>query len=320
MSRSATAPAVAAPPAFRYRPDIDALRGLAVLAVLITHLDPRLLPGGFSGVDIFFVISGYVVSGSLLAHGHEPPLRRLGGFYLRRIRRLLPNLLACLGLTALAVALLVPPGSSGPSFITATKALFGWSNNQLLGQTDYFAQDAKLNPFLHTWSLGVEEQFYLLFPLLLIVCGFGRRRTLPLLSLLALASLLVSLWWSHSQPSTGFYLMPSRFWELTSGGLLLLAERHGLLGRHGRGRPWRLAGVALLLLGMVAITAGRPLGIAGLLGGLQLQAAAHTAIRALRPRRLGARISGDSSCGDVRSVQRSRSRGSHWIKAPGTSL
>ena len=213
MSRSAAVPAAAAalqpvsPSRFPYRPDIDALRGVAVVAVLITHLDPRLLPGGFSGVDIFFVISGYVVSGSLLAHGHEPPLPRLGGFYLRRLRRLLPNLLACLGVTALAVALLVPPGSTGPAFLTATKALFGWSNNQLLGLTDYFAQDAKLNPFLHTWSLGVEEQFYLVFPLLLILSGFGRRRTLPLLGLIALASLVLSLWWSTSQPSAGFYLM-----------------------------------------------------------------------------------------------------------------
>ena len=257
MSRSGDLPPAASATPFRYRPDIDALRGLAVLAVLITHLDSRLLPGGFSGVDIFFVISGYVVTGSLLAHGHEPPWRRLGGFYLRRIRRLLPNLLACLGLTALAVALLVPPGGSGPAYVTASKALFGWSNNQLLGQTDYFAQDAKLNPFLHTWSLGVEEQFYLLFPLLLILCGFSRRRTLPLLSLLALASLLASLWWSHSQPSAGFYLMPSRFWELASGGLLLLAERNGLLGKHGRGRHWRLAGAALLLLALVGTREGQ---------------------------------------------------------------
>ncbi len=243
--------------AFPYRPDIDALRGVAVLAVLVTHLDPRWLPGGFSGVDIFFVISGYVVCGSLLAHSQEAPLRCLGGFYLRRIRRLLPNLLLCLGLTALAVALLVPPGSSGPALLTATKALFGWSNNQLLGQTDYFAQDAKLNPFLHTWSLGVEEQFYLVFPLLLILSGFGRRRTLPLLALLALTSLLASLWWSQNQPSAAFYLMPSRFWELSSGALLLLAERQGLLNQLGCGRPWRLAGAALLLLALVATREGQ---------------------------------------------------------------
>ena len=94
---------------FSYRPDIDAMRGLAVLAVLIFHLNEAWLPGGFTGVDIFFVISGYVVTGSLLNHASEPLGQRLGGFYLRRIRRLLPNLLLMIGVTSLMVALIVPP-------------------------------------------------------------------------------------------------------------------------------------------------------------------------------------------------------------------
>ena len=157
---------------WRYRPDIDALRGIAVLAVFAYHLDERWLPGGFTGVDVFFVISGYVVSGSLLNHQEQPFWQQLGGFYQRRIRRLVPNLLCNIAVTSLAIALLVPPEESRGLFTTAVKALYGWSNNHLaLGATDYFGLDAHLNPLSHTWSLGVEEQFYLVFPLLLLFLG-----------------------------------------------------------------------------------------------------------------------------------------------------
>ena len=115
---SSVTPVAAAPQAvpatrFRYRPDIDTLRGIAVLAVLIFHLNKAWLPGGFVGVDIFFVISGYVVTGSFLNHATEPLWLRLGSFYLRRIRRLLPNLLLCVGLTSVAVALLIPQYENG---------------------------------------------------------------------------------------------------------------------------------------------------------------------------------------------------------------
>ncbi|PSB35752.1 acyltransferase family protein, partial [Aphanothece minutissima] len=179
---------------FAYRPDIDALRGAAMLAVLVFHLNKDWLPGGFTGVDIFFVISGYVVMGSLLAQAGKPLGPRLGMFYLRRVRRLMPNLLVCLGVTSLGVAMLIPPLESGPYFNVALKALFGWSNNFLMGQIDYFARDADLNPFLHTWSLGVEQQFYLVFPLLMVGIGYGVRRSVPLLAALVVLSLGAS-WW-----------------------------------------------------------------------------------------------------------------------------
>ena len=230
--------AVAVP--FRYRPDIDALRGLAVLAVFIFHLNVDWLPGGFVGVDVFFVISGYVVTGSLLSHGSEPLGPRLGSFYLRRIRRLLPNLLLTLGVTALGVALLIPPSETRGFYLTAVKALYGWSNNHLLqASTDYFGLDSGLNPFVHTWSLGVEEQFYLVFPLLLILLGSGARRTLPLLLALIGLSLAASAWWTQQAPMTAFFLMPSRFWELAIGAALLLAQRRSVRagGPAAQGRP-----------------------------------------------------------------------------------
>ena len=147
-----------------YRPDIDALRGIAVLAVILYHFNEAWLPGGFTGVDVFFVISGYVVTGSLIKHQGESLGAQLGGFYLRRIRRLMPNLLAMVGLTSVAIAVLVPPSETRRMFTAASKSLYGWSNNYFaFNGTDYFAQDANLNPLSHTWSLGVEEQFYLLF-------------------------------------------------------------------------------------------------------------------------------------------------------------
>lgn len=232
-------PPAATPARFRYRADIDALRGIAVLAVILFHLDEAWLPGGFTGVDIFFVISGYVVTGSLLSHTDQRPLAWLGGFYLRRLRRLMPNLLLTLGITSVAVALLVPPSETGPYFLTAVKALYGWSNNHLLARSaNYFALDANLNPFLHTWSLGVEEQFYLVFPLLLALAGSGRRR-LAILGAITLLSLAASLWWTANAPMAAFFLMPSRFWELASGALLLLAQRRGPASPSPpAGQPW----------------------------------------------------------------------------------
>ena len=181
-----------------------------MLAVLVFHLNKGWLPGGFTGVDIFYVISGYVVMGSLLSHGSQALAPRLGNFYLRRVRRLMPNLLVCLAVTSLGVALLIPPLESGPYFIVALKALFGWSNNYLMGQTDYFAQDSDLNPFLHTWSLGVEQQFYLVFPLLMVGIGYGVRRSVPLLAALTVLSLAACWWWTQTAPMAAFFLMPSR--------------------------------------------------------------------------------------------------------------
>jgi peptidoglycan/LPS O-acetylase OafA/YrhL len=237
---------------FRYRPEIDALRGVAVLAVLVFHLNPHWLAGGFVGVDIFFVISGYVVTGSLLNHAHEPLPRRLAGFYLRRVRRLLPNLFACIGVTALATALLVPPRETRGLFTTAVKSLFGWSNNHLVGASkDYFGLDAALNPFVHTWSLGVEEQFYLVFPLLLVLCGFGGRRTLPLLLAGIVLSLGLSLWWTVEAPISAFFLMPSRFWELASGAALLRAQRRRFAEGWPSGPRVQLLGGALLVVALL---------------------------------------------------------------------
>ncbi|MEB3199888.1 MAG: acyltransferase family protein [Synechococcaceae cyanobacterium] len=245
-----------------YRPEIDGLRAIAVLAVIVNHIDPLWLPSGHLGVDIFFVISGCVITGSLA----RQPGRELGdllsGFYARRLRRLVPALLLMVVPTALLICL-VDPHPHG-ALRTGLMALVGLSNLELLQQaTDYFARAAQLNPFTHTWSLGVEEQFYLLFPLLVWSCGLGRRpqgrRRLALaMTLLSLASLIgfVVLW--QRAPASAYFLMPTRLWELGAGCLLQLA----LEGR-GRLEQWlgRLPPLPLAVALLASLTLPRSQGL-----------------------------------------------------------
>lgn len=150
----------------KYRPEIDGLRALAVLAVILNHTQPNLLPSGYLGVDIFFVISGYVITSSLSNTHPESLTDLICDFYSRRIKRLFPALIACVLMTSVFISLLNPQPSE--SLNTGIAALFGGSNLYLLHKaTDYFAASTKLNVFMHTWSLGVEEQFYLFYPILL---------------------------------------------------------------------------------------------------------------------------------------------------------
>ena len=158
----------------RYRPEIDGLRAFAVVAVIINHFNKDLLPGGYLGVDIFFVISGYVITSSLF----ERPSRNfkdfISGFYERRIKRLVPALSVFVLITSIVICLFNPDPQL--SIKTGFTSLWGLSNLYLLKQsTDYFSQSSELNVFTHTWSLGVEEQFYILFPLLIWLSGFGRQ-------------------------------------------------------------------------------------------------------------------------------------------------
>lgn len=234
-----------------YRPEIDGLRAIAVLAVIVNHIEPAWLPSGHLGVDIFFVISGCVITGSLARQPGRSLGDLLAGFYSRRLRRLVPALLLMVIPTALLICL-VDPHPHG-SLRTGLAALVGLSNLELLQQsTDYFARSAQLNVFTHTWSLGVEEQFYLLFPLLVWCCGYGRsssgRRRLALaMALLSLASLIAfALLWERA-PASAYFLMPTRLWEIGAGCLLQLAlEGQGRFHRWLGGLPAAPLAIALL--------------------------------------------------------------------------
>src|SRR5262245_7504491 len=218
-----------------YRPEVDGLRALAVLSVMAYHLRSDVLPGGFLGVDVFFVISGYVISASLMRQPPASLFDLLAGFYARRIKRLLPALLVCVLVTCLLAALFMSPGQSEQkaSLRAGTYALFGLSNVYFYDQaTDYFAGAAALNLFTHTWSLGVEEQFYFMFPALLwAIADRSRKFQATVLSALAVGSFGLFLGSTLAGSSAAYFLMPPRFWEL--GAVCLIALREAWYGQ-----PW----------------------------------------------------------------------------------
>jgi peptidoglycan/LPS O-acetylase OafA/YrhL len=246
-----------------YRPEIDGLRAIAVLAVIIFHFNEHLLPSGFLGVDVFFVISGFVITASLARHQESDWRPFLLGFYARRIKRLIPLLMTCILVTMLVGAFVISPGSDefNATWTTGIAALFGVSNITLQAQqSDYFASSTALNPFTHTWSLGVEEQFYFLFPILVFASGFSRHRpgagrNLGLaLALLSLASLGGWIVMNGRDPGWTFYFFPVRFWELAAGALALLAWRSRSEALAGRGFPLPApAFLVVALLGLLVL-------------------------------------------------------------------
>jgi peptidoglycan/LPS O-acetylase OafA/YrhL len=206
-----------------YRADLDGLRAVAVMSVIAYHLSPRILPGGYLGVDIFFVLSGFLITNVIWREALNEKFS-IARFYERRIRRILPALLALLLVVSLAaVILLLPIDLKG--YAKSVFATLGFAANIYFWMdTNYFAQGAQNKPLLHVWSLGVEEQFYIIFPLLVVFCTRWRRSAmLPITSALVLLSLLANVLAIHlSQQSTAFYLIPTRAWELGAGACLAL--------------------------------------------------------------------------------------------------
>ena len=211
----------------RYRPEIDGLRAFAVITVIINHFNKELLPGGYLGVDIFFVISGFVITSSLYKRPSKNFKDFISGFYERRIKRLVPALSVFVLIMSIAICLFNPEPIT--TLRTGILSLFGLSNLYLLKQsTDYFAQSTELNVFTHTWSLGVEEQFYILFPFLIWFSGFGRqtnngaRNLFLIVGALSIASLIGFLYLYPINQSAAYFLMPTRFWEMAAGCLLFI--------------------------------------------------------------------------------------------------
>lgn len=212
--------------AMRHRPEIDGLRAVAVVPVILFHAEFGWFSGGFVGVDVFFVISGYLIT-SILVEDLAGGRFSIARFYERRARRILPALFFVLACTTAAAWLwMTPPQLEGYARALVAVVLFV-SNIYFWRTDDYFAPAAELNPLLHTWSLAVEEQFYIVFPVLLFVgWRFGARRLLWIAVALSLASLALAQWGSRNAPTPNFFLIPTRAWELGAGAIcaLLLAN------------------------------------------------------------------------------------------------
>jgi peptidoglycan/LPS O-acetylase OafA/YrhL len=245
---------------FSYRADIDGLRGIAVCLVVLFHIFPDFFRNGFLGVDVFFVISGFVVTQSIERNLTEGFRRGLITFYAHRVKRILPALYVNLLVTICLCCLFIPPSDLRSIFKTSASAVAGLSNVALLiARFDYFSPDLSSNPFVHTWSLGAEEQFYLLFPSVLIA-GFYLSRMSSRFTrtrlLLMLAALSVSFW-TYAQfqaPVAAFYNVIARLWELLVGAILYL-ERTAIL-RHVNRRlhaALPVIGAALIMLALVPL-------------------------------------------------------------------
>ena len=197
-----------------FRPEIQGLRGIAVLLVLIYHLDLPIFKGGFIGVDIFFVISGYLIT-AIIINDLEKKQFSILNFYERRARRILPALFFVMA-TCLPIAWVwMQPGQLKDFSESLVAVSLFVSNFLFWSESGYFAAAAEEKPLLHTWSLAVEEQYYLIFPILLIlIWRFGRNRVFWIIILLAIISLLFSEWSWRTAKSSNFFLAPSRAWEL----------------------------------------------------------------------------------------------------------
>lgn len=210
-----------------YRREIDGLRALAVVPVILFHAHVPYLPGGFIGVDIFFVISGFLIT-SLLAEDLAANRYSLAAFYERRVRRILPALYLVLIVTLPPAFLLMLPAQIEDFAASLAAVTVFLSNFFFLSQVGYFSPDAELQPLLHTWSLAVEEQYYLLFPpLLALLWRKGAGWTYAILGLVALASFLLCLWGAVENPGRNFYFTGSRAWELLAGAIAALVLRRG---------------------------------------------------------------------------------------------
>ncbi len=214
----------------KYRPELDGLRALAVIFVIINHFNKQILPSGYLGVDIFFVISGYVITGSLFKRPTKSFKNFIVGFYERRIKRILPALLFFVLITSIIICIFSQ--SPGNSLKTGLSSLFGLSNLYLY-QLDvgYFTLYPDYNAFTHTWSLAVEEQFYMFFPFLIWFSSFSNRsknsfRTLLITIIgLSFSSLILFIHFYPINQSFSYYLMPARFWEISAGCLIFLSSK-----------------------------------------------------------------------------------------------
>ncbi len=232
-----------------YREDIDGLRAIAVLSVILYHFKFTSFGGGYIGVDVFFVISGYLITG-IIAREIEQGRFSFLSFYERRIRRIFPALFVVLLATAVYGLWGLYPTEYKELGGSIASTLAFASNFFFYSLSDYFRPDVEIKPLLHTWSLAVEEQYYLVFPLFLVLAyRYSRRLVVPLIVGIGLVSFALSVWLVRSQPAAAFYLSPPRFWEMLVGSFLALAPLPALRAR------WSREIVSILGLGAILASA-----------------------------------------------------------------
>lgn len=241
----------------KYRPDIDGLRAIAVLSVVIFHAFPKKLPGGFTGVDIFFVISGYLISG-IIYNALKEGRFSFFEFYERRIRRIFPALLLTLLLVLCAgyYYLLIDEFEELGKHVAGSSVFI--QNIVFLRESGYFDKSSDLKPLLHLWSLAVEEQFYILFPPIIIFL-WKYKRQLPLIMTLALlVSFIANIWVSHSNNEAAFFLTTYRCWELLAGSLLAFLCYSNLDSDSKYKNILSLAGLAMIIVGISCFDKSNP--------------------------------------------------------------
>lgn len=205
----------------KYRPDIDGLRAIAVISVLVYHAFPGSLTGGFVGVDIFFVISGYLISGILIKE-IESGSFSFKSFYARRVKRILPALLVMIPALFIASCFIMMPDDLSTLGRHVIASMLSVQNFMLYSESGYFDSSSELKPLLHIWSLGVEEQFYFVWPFILIFLCKKDRLLLPCVILISSASLVMCIRQTGINPSSAFYLPWFRLWELSAGTIIYL--------------------------------------------------------------------------------------------------
>ena len=244
-----------------YRRELDGLRALALVTVLLFHAGFQIFTGGYVGVDVFFVLSGYLVTAMILSDVAQDRFSLIG-FYERRVRRILPALLCVLAVTTPLAWLWLPPDDlKNFSETLIGSALFS-SNFVFWRQSGYFDQQSAYKPLLHTWSLSVEEQFYFIFPIFLtLLWKRGKSVVMVLLSILGVLSFACAVWLAIEHLNFSFYMLPTRAWELAIGALIacfMLGKNVNDIASSKMRNAWSMLGIGLIVYAMLILQSDWP--------------------------------------------------------------
>jgi peptidoglycan/LPS O-acetylase OafA/YrhL len=242
--------------AIPYRPSIDGLRAFAILSVFIFHLNKTWLPGGFVGVDVFFVISGFLITSIIYQECKEGRFQ-LSRFYQRRIARIFPAFFVVALVTLAAASQIYSPQDFASAGANLAAAALSVSNLKSMLQGNYFEVSEDALPYLHYWSLAVEEQYYLLFPFFFLgIYKYFRPRVTATLVALTLSSLAFGIILTKINPTWAFFLLPARAWELMGGALLAVVLLDGRLTQNKLTHLWPIAGFVLVILSFLVVPEG----------------------------------------------------------------